>query len=351
MYRTCLFCHADLGDNPVIERFPVGRRLAFDPARGRLWVVCRACYRWNLTPIEERWEAIEDCERRFRAAPRRASTGEISLAQIPPGLDLVRIGEPLRPEFAGWRYGQRFTQRRRLARRRALLIGTAAAGGGAAGMVAGTFILGAMGLAGVGAQVGYQLVEGWAKRRHQQAQHARILGRLHTPEGKPVILMGSDAPESKIVEHTGAGRWALRLLRDEPVDLLGEDAMRGLGLLAAVANEAGGTTAEVSAAVQWIEDGGGPGGFLRLMARRGQGFKAFAFEDVHPSVRLALEMAAHEDFERAAMEVDLKLLYHAWREAEAIAGIADDLLLPEGVEEFLARHRPRAAPGDLTKIP
>lgn len=40
MYSKCLFCHSDLGANEVIERFPVGGRLAFDEAKGRLWVVC-----------------------------------------------------------------------------------------------------------------------------------------------------------------------------------------------------------------------------------------------------------------------------------------------------------------------
>jgi len=64
MYATCLFCHSGLGKNEVVEEFPVGRRLAFDAANGRLWVVCGACGRWNLSPLEERWEAIETCERR-----------------------------------------------------------------------------------------------------------------------------------------------------------------------------------------------------------------------------------------------------------------------------------------------
>ncbi|HMH86422.1 MAG TPA: hypothetical protein VK529_10795, partial [Gemmatimonadaceae bacterium] len=63
MYSTCLFCHTELGANEAVEHFPVGRRLAFDAAKGRLWVVCRKCERWNLTPVEERWEAIEECER------------------------------------------------------------------------------------------------------------------------------------------------------------------------------------------------------------------------------------------------------------------------------------------------
>ncbi len=54
----------------AIEHFPVGRRLAFDAAKGRLWVVCHHCGRWNLSPLEERWEAIEECERLFRGTTR-----------------------------------------------------------------------------------------------------------------------------------------------------------------------------------------------------------------------------------------------------------------------------------------
>ena len=113
MYRTCLFCSSDLGRNEAIEHFPVGRRLAFDAAKGRLWVVCRKCERWNLTPLEERWEAIEECERAFRATRLRVSTDQIGLARIKEGLELVRIGDPQRPEMAAWRYGDQFGRRRR----------------------------------------------------------------------------------------------------------------------------------------------------------------------------------------------------------------------------------------------
>src|SRR5918999_1674728 len=51
MYHHCLFCQTDLGSNDSVERFPVGRRLAFDAAKGRLWVVCPRCARWNLTQL------------------------------------------------------------------------------------------------------------------------------------------------------------------------------------------------------------------------------------------------------------------------------------------------------------
>jgi hypothetical protein len=59
-------------------------------------------------------------------------------------------------------------------------------------------------------------------------------------------------------------------------------------------------------------------------------------------VRLALEMAAHEDQERRALEGELAELEAAWRAAEEIAHISDNLLLPASVEEFFGRHRRRA---------
>ncbi len=74
MYKTCMFCTRPLGTNEVIEYFPVGRRLAFDAERGRLWVVCRKCERWNFSRLEERWEAVEMCERLFRDTRIRVST-------------------------------------------------------------------------------------------------------------------------------------------------------------------------------------------------------------------------------------------------------------------------------------
>jgi hypothetical protein len=80
MYTTCIFCHGDLGRNDALEHFTVGRRLAYDEARGRLWVVCRRCQRWNLSPTETRWEAIEEAERAFRAVRMRIAA-EPSMAE------------------------------------------------------------------------------------------------------------------------------------------------------------------------------------------------------------------------------------------------------------------------------
>ena len=46
-------------------------------------------------------------------------------------------------------------------------------------------------------------------------------------------------------------------------------------------------------------------------------------------------MALHEETERAAMEGELTALEDAWKEAEEIAAIADDLLLPTRITRQL----------------
>ena len=60
---------------------------------------------------------------------------------------------------------------------------------------------------------------------------------------------------------------------------------------------------------------------------------------IHPVTALALEMAAHEDIERRAMEGELAILEAAWRQAEEIASIADNLLVAKNVDEQFAQLR------------
>lgn len=52
--------------------------------------------------------------------------------------------------------------------------------------------------------------------------------------------------------------------------------------------------------------------------------------------RLALEMALHESSEQHALDAELASLERAWREAEEIAAIADNLLVPKHIEARIA---------------
>lgn len=331
MYRTCLFCNSDLGANEAVEHFPVGRRLAYDAAKGRLWVVCRKCERWNLTPLEERWEAIEDCERLFRSTRLRVATDNVGLAKLGEGTELVRIGEPLRPEFAAWRYGDQFGRRRVRSFAYAgvglVAVGAVVAGGAVAGASIGSFgwLIGRA-VSGI-----LQGNAGTVVARVASGDDPLIeVQRGHLAE--TTIDVGSDATLAITVRHRSGQR------RFE-----GREAERVAALLMPQVNRFGGSRSVVSDAVSAIEADGGSEAYVARLARLARVTtqppakvpKKWAWANdipkkglfgLNPADRIALEMALHEEAERRALAGELAELEHAWRSAEEIAAIADNLL-------------------------
>jgi hypothetical protein len=324
MYATCLFCNTHLGRNEIIAQFPVGTRLAFDPAKGRLWVVCPSCRQWNLTPLEERWEAIEDCEQRFRDAKRRVSTGEIGLAKL-PGIELIRIGSPLLPEMAAWRFGSRLRRRRR----RALALG------GAAALIAGGVIVGGI---STGIITSVPIVFVWNGRfLARYLQNRRVVARIPEP-GQVLTVRGAGAVRSRLVPGAAPDAWRLDLVHDEGHRLYdGPPALRAARQLLAGVNRLGASAGEVREAVDQLGVVKDAGAYFGYVAARQQAFRQMGIAALPRTVRLALEMAAHDEAERRAMEGELQELAEAWRRAEEIAGIADNLLLPPSVEAFFRR--------------
>jgi hypothetical protein len=127
VFSRCLVCSTPFQPNEELERFPLGRRVAYDPVRGRLWGVCRACKRWSLAPIEERWEALDELEKLTRDRAKLLSqTDNIALLRSGP-LEIVRVGRANLSEEAWWRYGKELTSRRERYQRLSL-AGTLAAG-------------------------------------------------------------------------------------------------------------------------------------------------------------------------------------------------------------------------------
>ncbi|HUQ45986.1 MAG TPA: hypothetical protein VM033_05010, partial [Gemmatimonadaceae bacterium] len=132
--------------------------------------------------------------------------------------------------------------------------------------------------------------------------------------------------------------------RKETRELRGEAAMRAAGALLPSLNQSGGSARDVQAAVAILESAGSPERLFRRFSAgpRTRDWNNFGrdtalLKNIPATARLALEMAAHEDTERRALEGELHLLADAWRDAEEIAGIADELLLPESVDADLAR--------------
>lgn len=334
MYHTCIYCHQPLGQNEAIEPFPVGRRLAFDHALGRLWVVCRRCERWNLSPLETRWEAIEECERAFSATRLRVSTDNIGLARLPEGLELVRVGAPQRPEFAAWRYGDQFGRRRR----RAILIG-----GGVVVAVGGVLVAGAAAGISIGGFGGI-----WGNLPNMINASRKV--KLRTSDGRLLTVRGSAFPATRFHGDPATGEPILAFkAKGKEESFHGEEAVRLAGQLLPAINAAGGRVKAVQEAVQALEFRRGSEGYLesyfasRPVADRKGKLKPFATLPV-PN-RLALEMALHEEAERRAIEGELAVLEDAWREAEVIAGIADSLLVPVEVEAQLAALKAREGGG------
>ena len=330
-----MFCQKPLGANEVIESFPVGRRLAFDSARGRLWVVCGKCERWNLTPLEERWEAVEDCERIFRDTRIRVSTENIGLARHPEGLTLVRVGAPLRPEFAAWRYGDQFGRRMR----RAVLYGAAGIaafggiviGGAAAGILSGAVL----------SQSG-NFVNLW--------MNARTLVKLRPEDGGVIKLKRQDLLGTRLRPSDDGEGFKIQIRkRRKKVWYEGAEARRFAGAILPKMNSMGGGKEMVQNAVGLIETAGHPEQYLTAIAEGDRfndmkGVPGYVNKMEKPQ-KLALEMALHEEQERRALEGELWLLERAWEEAEEIAEISDNLLLPTGAEEFVREHRAGAEPG------
>lgn len=342
MFSTCLFCHASLGTNQSIEHFPVGKRLAFDSERGRLWAVCPKCARWNLTPLEERWEALEECERAYRDTRKRVSTDNIALARLPDGTDLIRIGQPQRPEFAAWRYERVVRQRRRK-----LLRSTLSASAISLAVVLPVMLFSTSSLLFLPGQAGLIAWQRYALWR----RHMRIaLDDGHFADLTQRQLLAtqcrlSDVGELEVALNHGGRRKGLQidLVDSQRLHLHGVAAKEALRRIIVGVNLEGASKIGVRDAVAVVEsaidrsDHGSymsgehaSGGLAQILsepehAKRSES-RHWVIREFHARHRLALEMVLHEDDERRAMSGELGALYARWEEAERIAKISDGAL-------------------------
>ncbi len=348
MYSTCLYCTRDLDTNEVLEDLPIGRRVAFDAAQGRLWVVCRRCAKWNLVPFDSRLEAIDACERLYRETATRYATDNIGIARVREGLELVRIGAPLRPEFAAWRYGDSFGKRRR----RTILI---AASIGTVGIAAlsGAAALG-IGLGGI-----YQLPNMF-NLIHQQR---RVVVRVPREGERPLELSPQLCGSARLVEAPEVeSGWGIQTQLMEKGKqgakyrspgktkhlITGPEAERLLAGILGRTNQWIGTTRQVGDAVRQVEAVGDLGRLIQegVSPAKTRGWSSKGMSSRVPTWRLATEMALHEESERVALAGELKLLAWQWREAERLARISDDLAFPEGVDGQLDDVRRADADAD-----
>lgn len=310
MYTTCAFCNAKLDGDGGPSGLGVGRRIAFDEWKGRLWVICSRCARWNLTPFDDRLERIETLARVAGAGRVTAATEQIALIRW-ERYELVRVGKPPRTELAHWRYGERLAQR---ARDRMKVVIPLTVGAVAVGVAANVALGGGLGVVVMNlhnftqqiytAIIGnkrVQLVEPPTcarcgqimELRAKHVQHARLI-----PESRAELALLLSCPRCRSEGALVTG------------DVAGQVLRQGLTYLNANRN----SRRHARDAAHTVDEAGGAPELIRDLSRRETTLRA-----LKPGRRLALEMAVDEQAELLDLE-------RQWREAEELADIADGTL-------------------------
>ncbi len=325
MYRTCLVCGTDFRPNDTLEHLGRGRRVAYDPLKGRLWQVCRSCKRWSLLPMESRWEALEELEKVVVDRARLlSSTDNVALLRAGP-LEVVRVGRAGLREEAWWRYGREFRERREQYRKL-----TAAAAAGAAGLIAGSAATG-----------GISFVGAWLIWRHTPrvvtrgarwwrfggtvwrgegrcVRCGRRIGRVRYKERERLLITADEGPPGVIVTcGSCTGR------DDAGQRLGGHEGDRVLRKVLAYHHFAGSSEQRVESAVKLIDYAGGTERLPAKMLGTGT-----ALGELSDTGQVALEIAVHEHHEQLLLSMEVAELEAHWRREEELASIIDSELTP-----------------------
>lgn len=336
MFTRCLVCATPFEANEQLEHLPHGRKLAFDPSRGRLWAVCRTCRRWSLMPIEERWEALEELEKLTTDQAKLLSkTDNIALLRAGP-LDVVRVGKAQLTEEAWWRYGRELTSRRRswdkLGFAGTLAAGAVIAGGWAAG---GVSLLGAWLIMGHGSETVRDGAR-WLRfgssawRGEQRCTGCGYTFRSIAYRDRASIgLFPTDEPGrvDLVARCPRCGQY-----REAGLRLTGDDADRTLRRVLAYHHFAGASEKRVFKATRLIQEAGSPRDLTRIVVRDGK-----RLGDLQRTGGIALEIAANESTEQHLLELELAELEAHWRREEELASIIDGELTPLPMLEQMRR--------------
>ena len=327
MYRKCLVCGRDFAPNDSLEHLDRGRRVAYDPVRGRLWLVCRVCSRWSLVPMESRWEALEELERLVADRGRLLSrTDNVALVRAGP-LWIVRVGGAELREEAWWRYGREL-RRRRERYRKLSTAGTVAA----AATIAGSWATGGMSF--VAAWLVWDRLPGVVTGGARLLRFGRTAwrgggecGRCGRPIDRIRYADGEDLVLRSEAESVGIRVLCRRCGTTGGGFLLrGLEAERTLRRVLAHHHFAGASEGRVDRAARLIEVAGGARRLPSRILREGT-----PLHRVGRVGRVALEIAVHEEHERRLLSMEAAELEALWRREEELARIMDgELTFPPG---------------------
>jgi hypothetical protein len=314
----CLSCYQPFPLNNTLEGFPHGRRVAYDPVRGRLWAVCPDCGRWTLAPMETRWETLESLERLVRDDATLLKQGEnVALHEVGE-LEIVRVGRAGQREEAWWRYGHEFLSRQARARS----IATR-------GKLVDALVVSML----IGIPFwGHSDSTKWIDKRRRRSFGRDVwrglsycpgcgtaLDAIRFEEGRDLHLRpdGSSFRLWYWCPHCGVDR------DDAGHTLSGLGAEHVLRRVLAYENFAGGSESEVEDAMTLVGEHVVPEAVAPALAGDG-----VVLGEMAAPRSLAVEIALNSGIEAALLSAELSDLEARWREEEALAAIIDGELTP-----------------------
>lgn len=337
LFPRCLFCHAPFPGNDELQRMPRGRKVAFDPIRGRLWAVCERCHRWNLAPIEEREAALYELERicHDRARPL-VTTANVALLKV-GSMTLIRVGEASLVEQSWWRYGREL--RRRKASYESHRSKVTAYTFGAL-----QFIGDAIGFSDGDVAIDWEDTPVADVLRWRRFGWAAWHGRETCPYCNSTLralrydlgwwvypLRGENGRLGLGVPCQRCDPWT----PEKVYELHGDVAENVLRRLLAYQNIGGASERRITEAARAIEDAGSAGAFAaRVTDQRQTLWKMGATGTV------GLEIALNESVERRLLEMEARALAFLWRQEEELASIIDEELTPRRLLEAHLRRLP-----------
>ncbi len=347
MLTRCLFCHVPLERNLRLTHLPLGRRIAYDPVSGRLWVICASCGRWNLCPIEGRDGALYELERLVHDRGRSlARTANVALYDA-DGLTVVRVGAAELVERAWWRYGRELRRRQvSLSSARSTLSAYAVGGLAWVGSLLG---LGDPDLSIDWEDTPVEDVLRW-RRFGWAAWHGRetcpychsTLRALRYDLGWWVYpLRGTDGRLSVGVPCQRCDPWT----PEKVYALHGDVAENVLRRLLAYQNIAGASERRITEAAREIERAGSAGAFTEALTQRRS-----SLWKLGPVGTIGLEIALNESAERRLLEMELRAVDFLWKREEELARIIDEELTPRRLLEAHLRHLPIKLRGSVSRL-
>lgn len=325
MVTACFACDRRFPANEELEWLSTGRVVAFDAARGRLWIICEWCSNWTLVPLESRWETVEELERRSFTASRLAATEEISLLGL-GSMRAVRVGEALPAEEAWWRFGSSLRGRNRRYSVISSVGGRVAAGASVAGMIALAFVPGVMEIAAFkGAKVSKapKAARGFGSEAAVDFDRWLRFGRYAWRGQATCAKCGAVLHRLRYRDRYAAqlqpdGSLSVRCARcrkGDPGHVINRpEAQDVVRRCLSYSNIAGATASQLNSAVDLIRGG-------KITPRSYVGPLSLRF--LPRDEAIALELALTERAEAEDLGWEIREMEARWRSAEALAVIID----------------------------